>query len=265
MRTFLVTLILSLTVTMSGQNAFAPAGQMVRNKSAAGGGSSTLNTGLTAYWKLDENSGTRVDSGSNGQDLTDNNTVLFGTGKISNAADFEYDNDEYLNRADSATLSLSTDTDFTLALWFKSEGEAAFQGDLISKCTDNGNEAAEYRVLAYDSLGNIGFIVGNGSTGAALTSGTAPSSGTWYFVVAWHSSTDNKLYLQINNGTPAEAAWSGGTQDSGSAFVMGARAYNTGFAYDGLIDEVGFWKRVLTSDERTELYNSGNAKTCCPF
>lgn len=42
MRTFLVTLILALTVTMSGQNAFAPAGQVVRNKAASSGGSASF-------------------------------------------------------------------------------------------------------------------------------------------------------------------------------------------------------------------------------
>ena len=27
--------------------------------------------------------------------------------------------------------------------------------------------------------------------------------------------------------------------------------------WDGLIDEVGFWKRILTAQEKTNLYNAG--------
>ena len=52
-----------------------------------GSPSSTLDTSLIAYWKLDEESGTRVDAqGAN--DLTDNNTVLFGAGIITRSTLF---------------------------------------------------------------------------------------------------------------------------------------------------------------------------------
>jgi hypothetical protein len=41
---------------------------------------------------------------------------------------------------------------------------------------------------------------------------------------------------------------------------IGAFAY-AGIYTNGSIDEVGFWKRVLTADERTWLYNSGAGRT----
>ena len=35
-------------------------------------------------------------------------------------------------------------------------------------------------------------------------------------------------------------------------------ALSLGYAHvDGILDEIGFWKRVLTPDERVALYNSG--------
>jgi len=45
-------------------------------------------------WKLDETSGTRSDFIATCH-LTDNNTVLYGTGKIGNGADFKKDKNEY--------------------------------------------------------------------------------------------------------------------------------------------------------------------------
>ena len=47
--------------------------------------------------------------------------------------------------------------------------------------------------------------------------------------------------------------------DSTAEFDIGRRPYSGSFGYfNGRIDSVGFWKRVLTSAERTALYNSGN-------
>jgi hypothetical protein len=45
--------------------------------------------------------------------------------------------------------------------------------------------------------------------------------------------------------------------DSTTAFQIGARG-NGGLPFDGLIDEMGFWKRVLNSDEHAALYNNGS-------
>ena len=61
--------------------------------------SASLSSGLVSWWDLDELGGTRYDSvGSN--DLTDNNTVLYGNGKIGRAASFVSGNSEYLSLAD---------------------------------------------------------------------------------------------------------------------------------------------------------------------
>lgn len=79
--------------------------------------SADLSTNLVSYWELEESSGTREDShGAN--DLTDNNTVLYGTGKQGNGADFEATNSEYLNVASS--LGAYNDT-FTYSFWVNLE------------------------------------------------------------------------------------------------------------------------------------------------
>lgn len=65
--------------------------------------------------------------------------------------------------------------------------------------------------------------------------------------------------IQVNNGTPDSAATSGTAPNTSAAeFRIGAREY-AGFEgyFDGLIDQVGIWKRVLTAQERTDLYNAG--------
>jgi hypothetical protein len=234
---------------------------------AAAGGASTLNTDLIAYWKLDEASGTRADSETTGtaQDLTDNNTVTSTTGKIGNAAQFVTANSEYLSRTDSADMSVG-DIGFTIAAWVYLDTLVG-TGDARHVASKSGGSSDEYWISAAETGGvNKFFFVVNTAGGAKVVShNTTLSATTWYFVVAWHDPDANTVNITFNTETPASATTSGSAPtDSNGQFQLGR--YGGGSAYwNGRIDEVGFWKKVLTSDERTELYNAGSGKTCCPF
>lgn len=217
-----------------------------------------LTTSLISYWELEEASGTRNDShGSN--HLTDNNTVLSATGKVGNAADFEDTNSEYLNRADNAALSTG-DIDFTFALWVKMESKSGTQNRIIAKGTATDEEYTIYHDSAADRFvfavkGSAGS--GNGNGIGADTLG-AVSLATWYFIVAWHDATANTLNIQVNNGGVDSVAHTFGVYDGAGDFYIGAGYPFPGGYFDGLIDQVGFWKRTLTTQERTDLYNSDN-------
>jgi hypothetical protein len=64
------------------------------------------------------------------------------------------------------------------------------------------------------------------------------------------------LNIQVNNGPVDSLPYSSGVAISTSPFAIGATG-NAIDLLDGAVDEVGFWKRVLTAQERTALYNSG--------
>lgn len=218
-----------------------------------------LTDNLVAYWTLDESSGNRADSVGSST-LTDNNTVLAATGKQGNGADFERDNSEYLSCADNAAVSTG-DVDVTWAFWFNSESS----GDRVLLSKWNGSTNDREYIIEIDAT-DIYFSVSASGTGTGAqvssTSLANISTGTWYFVVCWHDATANTINMKVNNGTTDSASWSGGIRDGGGAFNIGARADGGGAPYfDGIIDEVGIWKRVLTSDEMTTLYNGGTGTT----
>jgi hypothetical protein len=79
-------------------------------------------------------------------------------------------------------------------------------------------------------------------------------------LIAWHDDSANTLYLQINDGTPDSASFSGSITDGSGDFMVGSRN-GTERHYDGLIDEVAIFDDVLTSAERTWLYNSGSGRS----
>ena len=223
----------------------------------------TLETSLRAYWKLEEVSGTRDDAFST-NNLTDNNTVTQAVGKVGSAAQLTATNQEWLSVADNPDLS-GGDVDFSIACWAYLDSKGTLRG-LVVKGDWNNGIGWEY-LLEYNSNSDrFKFSVRNTSDTATASvqadSLGSPSLATWYFIVAWHDSTANTINIQVNNGTVDSTAHSGGVNDSNKDFVLGSyMPTGGGFVWDGRIDEVGFWKKVLSAQEKTDLYNGGSGQT----
>lgn len=213
----------------------------------------SLLTGLVSYWQLQETSAgtgavTRNDSvGTN--HLTDNNTTASGAGVFRNCIHTVGADDTSLSCASNATLQTG-DIDFTFAAWWypvvnddfiavvRKVSGAAYEYLL---CSGAGNKACAF-------LGTLGILI----------SDDAVTAGVWNLVIMYHDSTADLLGLQINNGAVK-------TKDTtGIAPIPSASAFFLGLAdatAESYIDEVGFWKRLLTTDEKTALYNSGGGLT----
>lgn len=217
----------------------------------------SLLTNLVSFWKLDESTGNALDAhGSN--PLTDNGALGLGsgTGKINNGRVLSPTYSQYFSHADNADLSTG-DIDFTFAGWIKPASFPSFAG-LLSKGTSGADAANEFQVYIDNTAGSrLAFTVGNGSVNGTVVSATfgGMAVGNWYFFVAWHDSVNNVIGVSVNDASDT-ASYSSGGHDNSGAFLLG-RLFGSQF-WDGTIDEVGFWKRVLTSTERTQLYNSGN-------
>ena len=208
---------------------------------------------LESYWRLAEISGTRVDShGSN--DLTDNNTVPGEAGKINIAAHFDNANSESLSIADNTSLSMG-DIDFAIACWVNQDTQDTREQYVTKWATGSNREYALYYVQSVDRFRfTVRDVADTGNTNVDADNLGSPSTGTWYFIVVEHDASANTISIQVNNGTIDSAAHSGGVIDGAAAFRIGATSAEYS---DGFIDEVGVWKRTLTTAERTALYNGG--------
>lgn len=215
-----------------------------------------LTDSLIAYWKLDEASGDASDSvGSN--TLTDHSSVGTGTGKINGARHFTKASGQFLTIADNTALSTG-DIDFTIAGWVNADSLSSTMG-IICKWLQASSQR-EYR-LDYASS-RFRWLLSSAGTSADLVLSAdnlgAPSTGTWYFIVAWHDSVNNVAGIQVNDGTANTSSYSSGVFNGTAGFDIGTSESAAGIPFDGLVDEVGFWKRILTSGEKTQLYNGGN-------
>ena len=213
--------------------------------------------GPVGHWKMNDNAAntTVVDDsglGNNGTAQSNTNT-LTAEGKINTALSF--DTDQYISIPTTSPLDITGDKAFSVALWL-----------YITEALPSSKYANIFSFRPATSRG-IGIRLNSGSKLDALfrtdaesktISGTTVLSlNTWYFVVLTNT-PGGKFKLYINNIFEGE-------QDSittltptsnrigGNAIVGGNPDW-----LKGRIDDFRIIRHILTSDEMTEIYNSGN-------
>ena len=209
---------------------------------------------LEAWWDFEAD---MTDSfGAN--DLTENNSPTYVSGKIQNAVDLERDSSMYGNISDNASLSFG-DEDFTITTWVHAETLA----NNLAVWSKDDNTPREHSLFYNNATDRFNFAVYD--SGASATTAVAdqlgsPSTATWYFIACWYDASASTVDIQVNNGTSDQVGSAVTHWDSTSDFRIGARTSTPSAYYDGLIDSTNVWRKVLTADEKSWLYNSGNGR-----
>lgn len=215
-------------------------------------GFNSPNDDLKVFWKLAD-----LDDAIGSNDLTNNGSVTFGTGKVGDCA--EFDGTNYLSAVDSPDHELG-DFDFTIAGWVYLDPGVVFTGDANGKFIWARLAAVQAEYALY--FGNfgvslIGFFVNNLSSGNTATA--AVPTGEWFFAICQYDSVNDLVGLSINNGTLHTAAQTGGPAGPGSmTFTIGAR-YNGDLNLPSgcKVDALGIWHRLLSDGEKAYLYSAG--------
>lgn len=208
-----------------------------------------LSDNLWAHYHLDETSGTRVDSSSNGRDL-DGTDVGYAAGKISNAAKL-YNNTGQLSVYNQA---LNWSSGLTIAFWFylNNSGLAIVRVNLGSFDDDNYIQVS----LVLDPSSNVkaSLYVKYPDDGTTVGSyETSITANAWHYLVCKVSSSTLKATIDdsevINTSITLSAA-------SALNWLQVVHTDLTG-AYE-LVDELAIWERALSTDEGTTLLGGGS-------
>lgn len=225
---------------------------------------SSLLTDLEEWWEMDEASGNRVGDVA-ATVLTDNNTVGNAGGNGGGtAALFVAANSEWLGAAAGFP---NGDVSFTISLWVYMADSSV--RSLVSKWNGTGNQREWWLQYRSDISNRFVWDVtpsGNGSGGTTLpasTFGTVPLN-TWCLVTAWHDATANVTGIAVNDGAADTASHATGLFASSTGLHFGSVNEGASSFWEGRMQRAGYWSRVLTSDERVALYNSG-AGVSYPF
>jgi len=206
-----------------------------------------LQVGMVSYWTLDTD-----ESDDYGSNNGSNNGADHISAKIDDGYDFEAsDTEDYITVSDDNSLDI-TDA-ISLSFWI--EPESFSHAYIISKYR-------AYMCQMEDSSGNVQCGIWYDSGGPSWLPMVEYEVGSeWSHIVFTYDkdaggSQEAKMYVNgtlVDTGDYSYSIYTG-SYDLG----MGNRLTDYARDYDGLIDEVGIWNRVLDSDDVTELYANGD-------
>jgi len=198
---------------------------------------------LVAHWKFDDASGTTaIDSSGNGNDGSLVGDPQWGAGKLGGALDFDGAGD-YVDCGNDAIFGI-TDT-FSLTVWINWRTPTGDWQTVIAK-GDN-----TWRIARGGSTQTMDFGFDDGTRGwaAARTTSDVPLN-EWHHVAATIDKIEGaKIYLDgVLEGTNTDK---GGISGGGTNYpvLIGENAQATGRFWNGLIDDVRIYKRVLLEGE----------------
>lgn len=206
--------------------------------------------GLIGHWTLDETSGTTANAlvGPNG---TLNNGMTAGTattaGKVATGLQFDGTND-YIGVPNFA--GVNNLAAMTLSGWFKADTLTGVTQRLIHTPSNN--------FALYINVGNeISFEVfasGNGYKYAEANTGIQP--GVWYHVTAVYENGETlKIYRDGQHRTTwTDIAPVGLINTDSPNIEMGYNAGGANNPFDGALDDVRIYNRVLSDSEIAALY-----------
>lgn len=209
---------------------------------------------LVSWWALEEDSGDAADShGTN--HLRRSGTINNADAKQGKGINFQNIPDRHLSIANNASLNFGHE-DFTIGCWFKPE--ALYGGDYPMPFIHKGN-AGGATYYEYFLGASVSKKVRLSTRGGSIEWGSVMTTGNWYFAVGWHVASENKSYLQVNNGSALSYT---DTQGGGTTHVDDLRIgrhlrIGVEAGIKGIVDEMFIYRRALNDDERSWLYNDG--------
>ncbi len=247
----------SITATTAVVTNTTPPNATINNPAAA----SVPTLGLNAYWPFN----------GNAQDQSGNANHGIASGAALAADRFGNANMAYsfngtTSRIDvphSSTIDMTTGQDYTMSFWIKSNtGNSnaipiakGTYGSINGYAIYVNNTGAGY----CNSAGQLSYYVAAGSNGDACANNPISNDATqWYHITGQYKYSTNLTTIFVNSVLQTDMGSSSGTLSNTKKLSFGA--YNDGsLAYfNGYLDDIRFYNRLLTQTEINALYNEPN-------
>jgi hypothetical protein len=219
-------------------------------------------SGLVGHWALDEGTGTSaVDATGLNNDgtLTDMTPATdWISGKFGKALDFQINAGRVVTHSASVIDDLYL-SGMTVSAWIRPRSAGEYALGYIAAKGPNYGDGWSFQMGTTRRL----QFTGQGSTDVVARSTEVLSyDGIWQHVVAtWDgSATAANVHLYVNGMETPYSVQTDGASIAGDAsrdMHIGGRSAGI-YAFDGGIDDVRVYNRVLSSDEIADLYGSGN-------
>lgn len=207
----------------------------------------------TAYWTLDETSGTTRADTMGLVDLTAVNGPSIVDGRYGKALLFS--TNQYLTSVTHPLDVEGGDVDLSVSFWVKpTAGTPTIDQYVLVGIYDDW----KVYISGFGSLSNYFRFAWWEDDGTVISTSSSPlvTYGSWHFVVAWRDKTAQTINIQVDFDRVVSAPSTGGGQSSAEAFGIGAYAGGTpagGKPFEGIIDDVRVYHGLWTDDQKAIL------------
>jgi len=157
--------------------------------------------------------------------------------------------DDAINLGNLPSTSIPQSGSFTTSIWFKYSGSPSS----TTHMTMSGGSAISNRFyVQLQGTSNIRY--GNNGAFDDISISTVSSS-NWYHLATVQNGTTVTVYLNgVSQGSSTVNAIS---SDWVNNFRIGSIFNNTGYRFNGLLDEPAIWKTALDASNIESIYNNG--------
>lgn len=208
-----------------------------------------LQSGVIAFYPF--GNGSLNDSSGNDYHLTNPTSASSGVDREGNfncAYSFDYSNNEFLQYTNPSFLDNLPVNNFSISFWYKSNDHIAGYGVFISR--DDQIACTNYSRGEWSIGFSNTFLITHLPNGGLAHTGIVNTN--WQHVVITSNNTNNQMYVNgilVSSGT---GPYSCPLLNQGDLFI--------GKFYNGLIDDIIIYNRVVTPTEVTALFN---LNACC--
>ena len=234
--------------------------------------------GIVAHYDFDEGTVLAPDVSGNGNNIVyAGNFGGYGPGisadTAAGAGSAYFDGGSYLTASSNLLSTLAGE--FSISLWLKTSQSYGSQGDFAWAgagviAADSPNSGDKDLIPVALTGGQVAFNVGDGISDNTLNSSATVNDDTWHHVVVTRSLSTGERQIFIDGTLDSSDVASTVLLNSPVLLTIGAKSdasdpdpsspdYNGSNGYEGLLDDIQIYNRVLTSDEVAYLHQNPGA------
>ena len=245
--------LLLVTIIFLGLNAFGQVPNYVPTNN------------LIAWYNFNGNT---IDESLNGNNGVINGGITLSDDRFGNSSSSQLFDGvplTYLNCGNDIMLNLSNGGNLTASAWVKLD-TAGSQMAVISKNSSfNQNVLGSYMLTVNNGVPKFVLTNENGIPDWYVIADGVDTLDidTWYFLTGIIDNLNSEIRMYINGSLTDTQPWGGTIDDNPSSNLLIGSHFKAGFAseymsnFDGVIDDIGLWDRVLDQCEIVDLYTSG--------
>ncbi len=238
-------------------------------------------SGMVAWWPLDETSGTNANEIINNNDGTHHGNPNPVSAKVAGALIFD-GVDDYIEVPDNYILDFGENKDFSIDAWIRTKGKGGSIQTIVDKRYEDGKKNTKgYTFFLSNGKLGVQLATGNGTWGCGNTanhsctnyissgsSGINLGDGNWYHVAVTINRSNAPLGTFYVNGQ-LDGTFNPilriGDLSNDKPLTIGRNTNEiVSSNFQGNIDEVEIFKRVLTAEEVKALWFADKHGKCKP-